>query len=341
MRCIFCLEEKPPSLEHIIPLSLGGSVVTDRVCKECNSFLGSNIDAPLIEFLPIMNRRAELRLAGNSGRVPAPLEMLLGRNQELVGETVQRVRAVSDPVTGMIQHRLIHSSKEVELPDGTTALQISVDASDRDQIPLIIQRARKRKGLQPLSDEMMAAELAKLEVKTIENPVIKVSLNVDFSMLRHAMLKMAYEFAFIWIGDEYLDDPIASELREAIMSTDQHSTDAIRAVSGPAEESPAFNFWTPHPSHHLAFANAIQGSIHVAVRIFDVLAVAVPVTNQAAKYVRSPNGGDKLRFVAMDATNKNLVNTTLMEELLRIGREMTRLQRVPPFPDPLAPTASF
>lgn len=34
--------------EHVIPDALGGRYHTYNVCKECNSFLGQHIDAPLV-----------------------------------------------------------------------------------------------------------------------------------------------------------------------------------------------------------------------------------------------------------------------------------------------------
>ena len=42
MRCIFCSNERPSSLEHVFPLAIGGHITTDRVCKECNSTLSRN-----------------------------------------------------------------------------------------------------------------------------------------------------------------------------------------------------------------------------------------------------------------------------------------------------------
>jgi hypothetical protein len=47
MRCIFCTNERPPSVEHVFPLAIGGHRTTDRVCKECNSTLGSRVDAAI------------------------------------------------------------------------------------------------------------------------------------------------------------------------------------------------------------------------------------------------------------------------------------------------------
>lgn len=342
MRCIFCLLEKPPSIEHVIPQSIGGTATTERVCKECNSFLGSRIDAPLIDFLPIQHRRAELGLASYSGKVPNQLAMLVGGAQEMIGVDgeVRRVQARIDPVTGMIDHRILHHSKDIELPDGKKAKQISVDARDKDEIPKIITRERKRHGLPPLTDEQMAAELAKLVVQTVPNPVIKVGLNVNFAMLRHAMFKMAYEFAYMWLGEVYLDDPRAAELRNAIMSATPNSTDALGGYVGWAEPCTAFSMWTPHQAHHLAYSMDLQNSIALSVRVFDIWAISTLVTDKAIDYLGSPPNSDITRFIAMDATTSKQVETSFFDERMRMAHEMTRLGRTPPFPDPLPPPAT-
>jgi hypothetical protein len=43
--CIFCAERKKRSREHLIPKSLGGNIVTNHVCRDCNSILGRIADS--------------------------------------------------------------------------------------------------------------------------------------------------------------------------------------------------------------------------------------------------------------------------------------------------------
>jgi len=143
MRCIFCLHERPPSVEHVFPLAIGGRLTIGRVCKSCNSMLGSRVDAALSDFLPIRQRRAELRLAGNGQVSPLPFDMLLGV-LTLAGQPERRVETKYAPTTGKLDHRLLHHAANVVLPDGKKVRQISIDARNKDQIPKIIQRERKR-----------------------------------------------------------------------------------------------------------------------------------------------------------------------------------------------------
>jgi len=49
MKCIFCQKEKPQSVEHIIPESVGGSIIINNVCRKCNSIFGSEVDNKLIK----------------------------------------------------------------------------------------------------------------------------------------------------------------------------------------------------------------------------------------------------------------------------------------------------
>jgi hypothetical protein len=152
MHCIFCLQERPPSLEHIFPLAIGGTITTDRVCAACNSMLGSRVDAALCNFLPIRVRRGELGLAGHGREPPSQFDILLG-DQKLVGPEANRIRTTVNKATGKLDHRQLYHAADVILPDGRKARQITLDVRDQDQIPKVIQRERKRHNLPPLTEE--------------------------------------------------------------------------------------------------------------------------------------------------------------------------------------------
>jgi hypothetical protein len=86
MRCIWCLDERPPGNEHVFQLAIGGTLRLDRVCdtgppgvSPCNAKLGNIADAPLVDHELILMRRSELGLAGNSGKVPDAALALLGK----------------------------------------------------------------------------------------------------------------------------------------------------------------------------------------------------------------------------------------------------------------------
>jgi hypothetical protein len=334
MLCIFCARERPPSLEHVFPLAIGGTITFNRVCQECNSTLGTRVDAALSDFLPVRIRRAKLGLAGNTGTVPAMYEVFLGV-AKVVGSDGVRVKTTFNKATGKPETRQLYHAAEVVTPDGRKTRQISIDARDRHQIPLIIQRERKRHGLPPLSEGDLAAAAKDYTATTIEHPMLQNDIGFNFAYLRHAMMKIAYELAFLWLGDAYLDDPLATELRAAILDPDIASTDHIPAYVGDAKGCGVFQFWTPHEAHHIAFANIVAGDVVISVRVFDLYAAAIVVSNDHRRYFPDREAAGKLRFVAIDAATGKTINTTFAEETRRIGAVMATYRRPPPFPDPL------
>jgi hypothetical protein len=336
MRCIFCTNERPPSLEHVFPLAIGGHITTDRVCKECNSTLGSRVDAALSDFLPIRVRRAELGLAGNSPAPPGRFELLSG-DVQMVGEAGGRLRVKYDEATKKLDLRRLYQASDIVTPDGKKIRQITIDARDKDQLPVIIQRERKRHGLPPLSSEELAIEASNYTANTIENPNVLFNVSASFAYLRHSMFKIAYELAFLWLGETYLDDPLAVELRTAICKSDIASTDGLPGYVGEASECEAFiKTWIPHPAHHLAYSNVFSNHVMIAVRIFDLYAACVPVSREATRYFGSAADLTELRFLALDAVSGTKIDTALAEEIHRMVTMMLASGTFPPpAPDPL------
>jgi len=318
MRCIFCDQERPGSEEHVFPLAIGGRLITDRVCKPCNSTLGSRVDVALTDNFIIRSRRSQLGLAGNSGVIPAAHEILLG-TPTLAEDPTRRVRVTFNEATEKLDIKALYHASEIELEDGTLTKKIIVDASHVGQIPVILQRERKRAGLPELSPEELEAEVKKQteNVQTTTNPSVLYNTQFDFSYLRHALIKIAYELAFLWLGESYLDDDFAAQLRSAVIDPDPASTDELPAHVECAEGFAPFYLWSPDKTHHLAYATAVNGNIVVAVRVFDIFAAAVEVTKDAARYLSGGDSERRLRFLAIDPASGRMHQTSLMDEYKR------------------------
>jgi hypothetical protein len=339
MLCIFCFEERAPSLEHVLPLAIGGTITTDRVCQECNSALGTRVDAALSDFLPMRMRRAKLGLAGNKGAPPASYEIFLGE-AKVIGQAADRVQITFNKATGKLDTRQLYHAANIETPDGKKLRQITIDARDKNQIPKIIQRERKRHGLPPLSDDELAAAANSYTTNEVRNPLIQRPLTVSFAYLRHAMIKIAYELAFLWLGEAYLTDPLAIELRAAVCDPDVASTDNVVGYIGEATDNcDIFNkFWIPHEEHHLAYALIYPcNDIVICVRVFDIYAAAVVVSHDHRRYVSNVADHAKLRFLAIDSTTGRTIDTTFNEESRRLLAEMRLSGHPLPVADPLTP----
>ena len=338
MKCIFCLEERPGTDEHVFPLAIGGSLIFDRVCAGCNSDLGSRIDTAISDNFLIRNHRARLGLAGNSGKIPAIHEILLGV-AKLAGTPERSIHVSFDDATGKLDLKAIPSVSDVVLADGTKARQVLVDARDIDKIPRIIKRERALHGLPPLSAEQLLLEtnrcLENGSTVAVEQPSVLLNLNFDFSHLRHALLKIIYELAFLWLGEAYLEDPIATLLRMAIRNDDDEAIAQIGGHAGDFEDSSYFDVWVPDERHHLAYSTVWEDGIIIAIRIFNIHVAAVRVTKDAAKYLVGEDGRGKLRFLAIDTMSGNLHCTSMAEENARIATIVCATMQMPPVPDPL------
>ena len=124
-------------------------------------------------------------------------------------------------------------------------------------------------------------------------------------------MRRTYELAFLWLGEAYLDDPLAVELREAICNDDLASTDGLAGYVGEAQPCTAFKFWTPHEAHHLAYSLVVGDAIVVAVRVFGLYAAAVVVSRDPSRYVRAAVDSSKLRFRAIDCVIPTAVSVDL------------------------------
>jgi hypothetical protein len=204
-----------------------------------------------------------------------------------------------------------------------------LDERDIDQFPKIIQRERKRRGLPALSDDDLAAEIEKSARKTIniDNPQILMERSYDFSYVRHAMVKICYQLAFLWLGEDYLDDPSAAELRAAICSPDADSTDRLPADVSDAENCQAFKLWASDKTHHLAYAFACEQGIAIVVRVFDIHAGVVWVTKDASRYLAGSDADAKLRFLSIEPCSGTLYETSMNCEMRRIASTLTARRR--------------
>jgi hypothetical protein len=72
MKCIFCLQERLPSDEHVIPESIGGRIRIKEVCRDCNSELSRLVDNPFANCSLIQLARFSHSLGGKRDIVPFP-----------------------------------------------------------------------------------------------------------------------------------------------------------------------------------------------------------------------------------------------------------------------------
>jgi hypothetical protein len=329
VRCIFCLEEKPGSEEHVFPLGIGGCLTTTRVCVSCNSKIGSRVDAPLIDHTLIVLRRAELGIAGR-GDVPNAFEYLFG-DVVLATDQSQRLRTTIDPKTGKLDIYLIPSSSPPQqLNAGTTVKRLVVDARDIHKLGTIAQKIRQRHNCPPLSDQEIERLVldAQQNINTTENPDVLAVLKFDTHRFMGAILKICYELAFLWFGEKYLEDPVAAKVRrylKRIMDGGFPSNEEEFPMQGTItnEVIAPMAVWAENKNLHLAFAIVVPNHLGICVKIFDIFYAVLFVTDDAGKYVSGAMSDRRLRFLVIDPVVRIMEETALRDEFGRIAGIMT------------------
>lgn len=321
MRCIFCLEVKEPTDEHIFPGAIGGTLTIDRVCKQCNDWLGANIDVLLTNHDLILLERAKMGIRNRAGNMINPWKDVF-RNGVMADDLEQKVRIVLDPKTGRPTPKILYKAAKKTLENGDEIVQITMDAQEIDQLEKVVHRYRRRAGLEPLSNDEIQAliETAKADIRTISQPEVKHSLKIDVMDYKRAILKIAYELAWLWLGDKYLNDPVAEKLRNSILKDEE--MDGIKGRIELDGNMAPLSIWSEEPSAHIALCSRVGNSLAISIRIFTSICSIVHVSGTADRYVMTDKSIDEGRFILI-APQGFSRNSTLSEELSRLSRHLS------------------
>jgi hypothetical protein len=298
MMCIICRAERSSSPEHVIPRALGGSFVIHRVCHQCNNALGArNVDQGLVEHNTSVERRVALQLAGNRGKVPDPIGDAI-RHPIDTGIPNVKVRLSREPEGYRVKVEPRADVTLTEGPPGRTKLDINliIDADD-DRAEMRLRSALRKSGikdeanLRQICDEVLPQLELRHGPATIGVPVKK---NEGGHYL--GITKIAYEMAHYWLGDSWLDDPIAADMRRAL-GGDRTASGRFKIGDGTTIERPRITTdpATPFEKLPLGYDPArtnlitlyrIDNTFSVCVYLLDAFSAMFLVTENAAAYER-------------------------------------------------------
>lgn len=206
--CIFCRElkdKKEFNKEHIILNSLGGigtENIMENVCTTCNSILGTKVDSLLVNDEIIKWMRFLLKVKGRNG-VPNPFNF--------------EVKYADTPIVGKLQ-----TNKEGDMIGFRASHKANVNKNNiliygpKKDFDKYVQSQLKANNYCIKSEEEINNNLIDLDKpKTSYIEYIELPKELNNSCLENvfpAMLKMAYEFCFIKLGEKYLEDPVAIDI---------------------------------------------------------------------------------------------------------------------------------
>ena len=216
-QCIFCMEwkeEKEFNREHIILEALGGKGDKDiclNVCTSCNSSFGTRVDASLLNQTITKYMRYKFKIKGKNG-IPNPFKGI-------------EIKYVDTPSVGELKVNKegeIYGfrAKHQVLDDGDKKLIIG----PRKGFTQYVNSKLKESSMNPVTQKEILenkfdfGERKVPHVKHMEFPEEIKSLYLLYAF--PTMLKMAYEYCFITLGEKYLEDRLAVNIRDFLMTYD-------------------------------------------------------------------------------------------------------------------------
>lgn len=285
-KCIICRELKSEDKfneEHIIEDSLGGKIKIYDVCKECNSKLGTKIDACLTNNFISELYRYDFKIKGKSGNLPNPF-----KQGTLVGEEGRTV--VCDEELKPKLRTYVEQDYDNN--------KIIVSAENEEEAYRIIRKIMKRRGKNNITDEEISNMI--IEKKNQQfRPQVKFNKELDFNLIGLAIIKIAYEFSYRWLGKEYLNDLQSNKLssmlltyiREDKVSNIEGSIGNIpESLSGGLKKELIATLFNKDLSEidlnklHIVLLQVSNGKLYCNVSIFGTFNYWVLISNEANNY---------------------------------------------------------
>lgn len=216
-QCIFCMqwkEEKEFNREHIILEALGGKGDKDiclNVCTTCNSSLGTRVDASLLNQDITKYMRYKFKIKGKNG-VPNPFRgvEIKYADTPIIGELKVNKEGKIDGFRAKYQELEYNGKKLIVGPKKGFAQYVNSR--------LIAN------GMDSLTEKYILEN--KFEFGKPKNPHIEYvefpeEIKEQYLIYAFpAMVKMAYEYCFVMLGEKYLKDCIAVDIRNFLMKYD-------------------------------------------------------------------------------------------------------------------------
>lgn len=306
IQCIFCLEEKTPSKEHVFPDSLGGLLVIHDVCKECNDKLGGKVDYHLVDHGLMQLARLAKRLKGKKGTIPNPLSV--GKSIDDPDMTL-RYKHTNDGIP-----KTLYVVPNV-IPNNDGKYRVMVDASEPDKLVETVNKVLKRNGSESMTKEEV---FSRAKYEKIENPRVNIKMELDMHSYQKAIIKIIYEMTYFWLGKDYLNDKMATKIRNYILSNELKLDKLIGNVESVNDKKDFLTNFA-HPDSHIALLIKNKNRISCYINIFNNFHGLLVITENAYLYKNVSS-----RFLLNDTKEKLLRECSLAEEITRKSDEFSK-----------------
>jgi HNH endonuclease len=239
-RCIYCKEimlaegeagdtQLRPSREHVIPSALGGpdALCTFDVCSGCNSNLGKTTDGEIMREDIVTIVRQKFGMPGYSGKIP---ELVMPTWSVQTGTAFEmRIPDVGD----VIYHAPPQVTSSTD-DDGSERFSVR---GTRKQVEAIVRskyakaKRQGRRMLNPDGSALTSIEEGIAAAVPEETTEFKARFTYNEIPVWRGLIKIAFNFAHVVLGDQWTFSQQAEPLRNAALGRgDNESVAAL--VSG-------------------------------------------------------------------------------------------------------------
>jgi hypothetical protein len=250
-RCTYCLQTKPVSefgtVEHILPVALGGNWTTDQVCNSCQTRANKVADELIAKDFLVLFLRSAYQIPDRRGRVPPAPRFTV----PVDGGGVVKVTLESDGAL-----------LEGAMPPAVAALLgiKGQSAQDQERLHALVGDDVGRLVNDPLQLSRM--------VQSDRTPPFAWSRFIG--KLGLACGRKAY-------GDSWLDGPHARRLSEDLLS------DAPPKLSEQRQQYPPIGeTWPFQPPKHVLWIDDFEDAAILYVVLFGQVLSAVPLNSAGA-----------------------------------------------------------
>jgi hypothetical protein len=235
-KCIFCFEktgESNSSREHVLPDALGGNLLLPKeyCCNKCNSELGTQIDAKIVDLFEINRVTWDIRSTKNKSNEPTAKGFIYIDKNQKVDVTIR-------PKQGP---RISHTTKLGE--------NRWIFPNEVDKMSFIKNCNRKGKDI-----KLCRAGEISYSSYGLKNP--------EFSDLHErALAKIAYNLVAYVLGADIARDSLFDKTREYIMSGVESvpiSYPDPRSNCSPIKPAGPPHRKTPYLPHYLGLAENLR-----------------------------------------------------------------------------------
>lgn len=242
--------------EHVFPEGIGGYLIIKRVCVTCNSRLGSEVDHLLTNHFLMELFRDHYGIRGKNAKVPQVFT-----HGTLSEDPNQKVHILTNHEGEFDRIHLV--TRKESLDEGK--VRFTGDGSNEKSLLESTNKVLSRNNL----PEMTTEEFQETKQTEMLGPQIEVEIEkeIDHFQYIRAIAKIAYELAWIRLGDSYLEDPQAAVIREFILNGTPETPYSFIKFAGITQEEVKSEL---EPSMHQGVLQITPSSINCLVFISDV-----------------------------------------------------------------------